>query len=320
MAELPGKEDQSPPAATLDRYAAGCRSSAVVAVDGPMGTVRDGRRIGPPPSPSLARRFTRPGDTWLDVQTSAEPLSSAGTGIVRAVRGVRAGVPTLVTSEAADAIDTEHTIASRLPLALLLAGITTFVVLMLMTGSVLIAAKALMLSALSLTAIFGAIVFIFQEGHLRWLVGNFTVTGSINVLNPRLVFCIAFGLAMDYEVFMLSRVKEDHDRGSGNREAVALGLQRTGPIITAGTAVMAIVFVSYATSAITSVKLIGVALAIAVVADVTIVRRTLVAAVTRLIGRLNWWQPAPLRWLRGRVRPGDAVLGDPVAAPGFAAD
>jgi putative drug exporter of the RND superfamily len=172
------------------------------------------------------------------------------------------------------------------------------------------------LSALSLTAAFGAMVFVFQAGHLHRLVGDFTATGFINVLNPPLVFCIAFGLAMDYEVFMLSRIKEAHDGGAGNREAVAIGLQRTGPIVTAAAAVMAIVFLAYATSAITSVKLIGVGLAIAVLVDVTIVRAMLVPAVMRLTGRVNWWQPEPLRRLRARVGLGETDPG----APGRATD
>jgi RND superfamily putative drug exporter len=170
-----------------------------------------------------------------------------------------------------------------------------------MTGSLLAPLKALLLNALSLTAVFGALVFVFQEGHLQWLVGDFTVTDTLNVLNPPLMFCIAFGLSMDYEVFMLSRIKEEYDRTGDNTAAVARGLQRTGPIITAAAAVMTIVFVAFSTSGVTNVKVIGVGLAIAVLVDATVVRAALVPAFMRLAGRFNWWAPAPLRRLHSRL-------------------
>jgi RND superfamily putative drug exporter len=181
--------------------------------------------------------------------------------------------------------------------------LVTFVALLTLTGSVLAPIKALVLGTLSLTATFGALVYIFQDGHLRWLVGDFTVTHSTAVLNPPLLFCVAFGLSMDYEVFLLSRIKEEHDRGRANADAVATGLQRTGPVITAAAAVMAIVFLGFATSGVTGVKSLGVGLAIAVLIDATLVRAALVPAIMQLAGRFNWWAP--------RLRRRGAVIGAP---------
>jgi RND superfamily putative drug exporter len=180
---------------------------------------------------------------------------------------------------------------ARLPLALALIVGATFVALLLMTGSVVAPVKALLLNVLSLLAVLGVLVYVFQEGHLQSLVGSFTVTGGINVLNPPLIFAVAFGLSMDYEVFMLSRIKERYDELGDNTASVASGLQQTGPIITAAAAVMAIVYVSFGTSAITNVKMVGFGLALAILLDATVVRAVLVPAIMRLAGRLNWWAP-----------------------------
>jgi RND superfamily putative drug exporter len=194
-------------------------------------------------------------------------------------------------------VDTKAAMSSRLPIALAVVILATFIALLALTGSVLAPIKALVLNALSLTAVFGALVYVFQEGHLQWLIGHFTVTDSVNVLNPPLMFCIAFGLSMDYEVFMLSRIKEEHDSGLENAAAVAAGLRRTGPLITAAAALMAIVFVSFSTSGVTNVKAIGVGMALAVVIDATLVRAALVPAIMRLAGRFNWWSPRSVgRW------------------------
>jgi putative drug exporter of the RND superfamily len=226
--------------------------------------------------------------TWLTVHTRLEAISPAAERLVREVRatpGVEvAGLPAAI-------VDTKEAMAERLPYAIALIVVVTFAALFALTGSVLAPIKALLLNALSLTATFGALVFIFQDGNLQWLVGDFTVTNSIAVLTPPLLFCVAFGLSMDYEVFLLSRIKEEHDRGRDNADAIAVGLQRTGPVITAAAAVMAIVFLGLATSGVTAVKSLGVGLAIAVVIDATLVRVVLVPAIMRLAGRFNWWAP-----------------------------
>jgi RND superfamily putative drug exporter len=226
--------------------------------------------------------------TWLAVHTGLEANSPEAERLVRDVR-TTPGVE--VTGSPAVIVDTKHAMAERLPFAIALIVVATFAALFALTGSLLAPIKALALSALSLTATFGALVFIFQDGNLQWLVGDFTVTHSIAVLTPPLLFCVAFGLSMDYEVFLLSRIKEEHDAGRGDADAIALGLRRTGPVITAAAAVMTIVFVSLATSGVTGVKSLGVGLAIAVVIDATLVRAVLVPTIMRLAGRLNWWAP-----------------------------
>jgi RND superfamily putative drug exporter len=167
----------------------------------------------------------------------------------------------------------------------------------LMFGSVLVPLKAVILNFLSLTATFGAIVWVFQEGHGASLLG-FTPT-PLDTMAPIVLFCVAFGLSMDYEVFLLSRIKEEHDRGSDNVTAVAMGLERTGRIVTAAAACLGTVLVSVGLAAsITTSKLFSLGLAVAILVDATVIRGLLVPAVMRLAGDANWWAPRPLRRLR----------------------
>ncbi|KRE25318.1 hypothetical protein ASG82_17195 [Mycobacterium sp. Soil538] len=271
----------------------------VTAVHGPDGTFQDGLRTAERSFNEHAY-FVRNGHARFTVETDVEPLSSQGEQLLHDVREVPAPFTTAVTGLGAQTYDGKEAIVHRLPLALAIIAITTFVMLMWFTRSVFLPLKAIALSILSLTATFGALVFIFQDGHLRWLVGDFTVTDALDTLGPPLLFCVAFGLSMDYEVFMLSRIKEEYDRLGGdsaadNNVAVARGLESTGPIVTAAAVVMAIVFVSLATSGLTTVKSLGVGLAIAVLMDATIVRALLVPAFMRLAGRLNWWAPRRLQ-------------------------
>ena len=169
-----------------------------------------------------------------------------------------------------------------------------------MTGSVLVPVKAIVLNVLSLGATFGAMVWIFQDGHLPGLLG-FTATGTLDTTTPILMFCIAFGLSMDYEVFLLSRIKEAHDLTGDTNLAVVTGLQRTGRIMTAAAAVLAVTFIAFSTSGVTFIKLMGVGLTLAILLDATIVRALLVPAFMRLAGDANWWAPAPLRRLHQRI-------------------
>jgi RND superfamily putative drug exporter len=143
-------------------------------------------------------------------------------------------------------------------------------------------------------------VWIFQEGHGAGLL-DFTPTGALDTSTPILMFCIAFGLSMDYEVFLLSRIKEEHDRTGDNAHSVAVGLERTGRLVTAASALLAITFIAFATSGISFIKLFGVGLAVAVVMDATIIRGLMVPAFMRLAGELNWWAPEPLRRLHRRI-------------------
>ena len=275
----------------------------VTAVHGPDGTFQDGRRTAQPSSLERAY-FVKNEHARFAVETDVEPLSPQGEQLVHDVRAVPSPFTTAVTGLGAQTYDGKEAILHRLPVALAIIAITTFVMLMWLTRSVFLPVKAIVLNTLSLTAAFGALVFVFQDGHLRWLVGDFTITHTLNTLGPPLLFCVAFGLSMDYEIFMLSRIKEEYDRLGGgsaahNTAAVARGLESTGPIVTAAAVVMAIVFVSLATSGLTTVKSLGVGLAIAVLIDATIVRALLVPAFMRLAGRINWWAP---RWPQQREK------------------
>jgi trehalose monomycolate/heme transporter len=200
--------------------------------------------------------------------------------------------------------------------------LATFVLLFLAFGSVVLPVKAIVMNALSLTATFGAIVWIFQEGHLSGLL-NFTPTGTIDPTMPVLMLAIIFGLSMDYEVFLLSQVRERYDLTGDNTAAVAGGLQRTGGIITSLALLLVIVVGAFSASGITFIKLMGVGMIIALVVDATIIRVLLVPATMRLLGRANWWAPGPLRRLyaryglreEGGLPPEPAAVPDRVAEP-----
>src|SRR4051794_5792361 len=276
------------------------RVDGVVSVDAASGFYRGGRLVAA--RPAAARRpYVAPGATWLAISMDREPYAEPGEKLGRAVRAVHAPFRTEAAGVPVRMADAKSAMTDRLPLAIAIIVLTTFVALFAMTGSVVAPIKALILNTLSMLAVLGATVWIFQDGHLRWLVGDFTLTGSVNVLNPPLIFAVAFGLSMDYEVFMLSRIKEEYDKTGDNVASVRRGLQRTGPVVTAAAAVMTIVFVAFATSGVVGVKMVGVAMAIAVIIDATLIRATLVPAFMRLAGRLNWWAPAPLRRVQDRL-------------------
>jgi RND superfamily putative drug exporter len=270
----------------------------VVRVDAITGyyLVQDGKVAAVPPN-DLSTRF-EPDEgkrgTYVSVVPDVEPLSSEGEALVDDLRSTEAPFAFRVAGPSAQLVDTKETVMSRLPLALGLIALATFVLLFLMTGSVLVPVKALALNILSLTATFGTMVWLFQEGHLSGVL-NFTATGSLDVFTPILMFCIAFGLSMDYEVFLLSRIKEEYDLERDNEHAVAVGLQKTGRIVTAAALLLTIVFVGIATSEVALVKAFGIGLSLAVLVDAFLIRATLVPAFMRLAGRVNWWSP---RWLR----------------------
>jgi RND superfamily putative drug exporter len=253
-------------------------------------------------TPLAAARFTPvhgPG-TWFSLIPSVEPLSPAGEHLVKGVRATPAPFKVEVGGQSAQLVDAKASIFARLPLAAALIGLVTFTVLFLFTGSLLVPAKAVVLNLLSLSATFGAMVWIFQDGHLASTL-HFTPTGFIDTTTPILMFCIAFGLSMDYEVFLLSRIKEEHDRTGDNVASVAVGLERTGRIVGAAAALLALVFLAFATSQVTFIKLFGIGLAMAVLVDATLVRAVLVPAFMRLAGDANWWAPAPLRRIYNRI-------------------
>jgi RND superfamily putative drug exporter len=191
-------------------------------------------------------------------------------------------------------VDAKASLFHDVPVALAIIAVITFLLLFLMFGSVVVPLKALVLNVVSLSATFGAMVWIFQEGHGSGFL-HFTPTGSLAASVPVLMFCVAFGMSMDYEVFLLSRIKEEHDHGADNMTSVALGLERTGRIVTAAALLMSVVFLAFATSEVAFIKLFGVGLTAAVLLDAFVIRGTLVPAFMRLAGEANWWAPAPLR-------------------------
>jgi putative drug exporter of the RND superfamily len=275
----------------------------VARVDAAGGSFIAGRLAVPSSAAApVYARFREPSGrnaTWINVVPSVEPLSGAGEHLVQAVRRLPSPVPVLVGGQSAEMVDSKASLADRLPLAGGIIAAVTLIVLFLMFGSLLVPVKAVVLNLLSLTATFGAMVFVFQDGHGSGLLG-FTATGSLLVVMPVLMFCIAFGLSMDYEVFLLSRIKEQHDRGAGTTESVATGLEQTGRIVTAAAALLAVVFIAFATSGISFMKLFGVGLTLAVLMDATLVRGVLVPAFMRLAGEANWWAPRPLRRFHDR--------------------
>jgi putative drug exporter of the RND superfamily len=296
-------------ATEIDRYATTLsRLDGVSRVDALTGTYVDGRHL----PAQQAQRFATADGTWLAVVPSVEPYSSAGEDLVARVRALPAPFPVQVAGPSAQLVDTKAALLGHLPLAIGIIAAVTFVLLFLMTGSVVVPFKALILNLLSLTAVYGAMVFIFQDGHLAGLLG-FTATGTIDTSMPVLLFCIAFGLSMDYEVFLLSRIKEEHDRGADTVTAVAAGLERSGRIVTTLAALLAIIFVAFATSQVTFLKLFGVGTALAVIVDATLIRALLVPAFMRLAGRANWWAPRPLRLLHDRVGLREDVGTRPIA-------
>src|SRR6185437_5743991 len=236
----------------------------------------------------------------IDVIPAGTAQGATARHLVQELRADRPGFRTWVTGQAAFLTDFKATIVQRLPYALAIIALATFALLFLMTGSVLIPVKALVMNTLSLGATFGALVWIFQDGHLSSLLG-FTAFGAIEAWIPVIVFAFAFGLSMDYEVFLLSRIKEHHDEGSDTNDAVAAGLQRSGRIITSAALLVIIVFLGFAAGRTIAIKEFGLAMAIAVAVDATLVRCILVPATMTLLGPANWWAPAPLRRLHQRL-------------------
>ncbi|GAA4294521.1 MMPL family transporter [Streptomyces venetus] len=231
---------------------------------------------------------------YFTVLPKGEAVDGPAQRLVGDLREADAPFDTKVTGTAAVLVDSKDAIGERLPLAAVFITIVTLLLVFLLTGSVLIPIQAVVLNALSLTAMFGAVVWVFQDGHLSGLLG-FTSPGSIETTLPVLMFCVAFGLSMDYGVFLLSRIKEEYDHTGDHDQAVRHGLRRTGGLITAAAVILAVVMVAIGTSRVTNTKMLGLGIALAVLMDAMIVRSLLVPAVMRLTGRATWWAPGPLR-------------------------
>lgn len=234
-------------------------------------------------------------DLRIQVIPSQSSRSVAAERIIHEIRDIARPTGTLIGGAAADFTDSQDGIARTLPFALGWIAFWVMVLIFVFTGSIILPIKAVLLNALSLLATLGAITWIFIDGHLKWLVGDFTVTGTLDTGSVILVAVVVFGLSMDYELFLLSRIREEHMAGKSNIESVAVGLQRSARIITAAALLLAIVFASFMISGVTSIKMLGFGVALAVMLDATLVRALLVPALMRLFGESNWWAPKPLR-------------------------
>lgn len=265
----------------------------VVRVVTPTTVIMEGAVVAPNPSPA---GFTAGSDLKVLAVTDIDARSPAGETIVQLVRALDAPTAgTLVGGAAAVYTDSQRGVFDHVPGAVAWIALMTLLVLFLFTGSVLLPIKAVLLNLLSLGATFGVVTWIFQDGHLAGLLGGFTLRGVVDTSQLVLIFILVFGLSMDYELFLLSRIKELHDEGADNRTAVRLGLQRSGRIITAAALILAAVFSSFVTSGVTSMKLIGFGVGFAILLDASVVRALLMPALMRIAGRWNWWAPAPLR-------------------------
>lgn len=245
----------------------------------------------------------------LDLLAAQPPLSLASQRLIGEIHALRAPHPVALTGVAAEQYDQHVSLRSHVALALPILAATTLLVLFLMTGSVVLAIKSLVMNLLTLSGAFGILVLIFQDGRLQSLLG-YTSTGSLEQTNMIILFIIAFGLSTDYGVFLLARIKEAHDAGASDRVAVASGLERSGRVVSAAALLFCAAVGSLAASSVASLKEFGIGAALAVIIDATIVRALLVPALMSLLGRANWWAPRPLRLLVGRswAHPADAVL------------
>lgn len=253
-------------------------------------------------SPEGAGRYATGDSVYLNVVADVDPLSGRSERLIDAIRAVPSPFrQVLVTGEAANLYDIKEAVLGAVPAAIAFIGLTTFLMLFLQFGSVLVPVKAILLNVLSLSAVSGALVWIFQDGHLGGLL-RVSATGSLYITLPIVIFCVAFGLSMDYEVFLLSRIKEEYDRCGDNVRSIAVGLDRSGPVVSAAALLLGTVFFTAFISAATSpTKTVGFGLGLAVLLDAFLIRGTLVPALMKMAGEANWWAPRPLRWIHDRI-------------------
>jgi RND superfamily putative drug exporter len=287
------------------------RMHNVVRVQGPIGTYEDGNRIATPPSAPAA---SDAGYAFVYLSVGAQ--SDAAQQVVHDIRATIGDDEVQVGGPTANLIDSRAAIAARLPLAIALMAGATFVLLFLFTGSVVVPIKALVLNVLVLSAVLGIMVLIFQAGHPASVLG--VTPAPLNLSMVVLLCCIAFSLSVDYEIFLLSRIKEARDGGMSNDDAIVVGLGRVGRIITSAAVLLTITLLSFA-NGLSFMKMFGIGTALAIVIDATVIRGVVVPAFLRLADEFNWWAPAPLRWLHDRIglseAPNAAVVEAPPTAP-----
>jgi uncharacterized membrane protein YdfJ with MMPL/SSD domain len=239
-------------------------------------------------------------DSLLAVAPVQRPLSGATKQLVRDIRAIRAPLYLGVAGQTAAYLDLEHSLGAHLPAVLAVIVAATLIVLFLFTGSVVLPIKAVLMNMLGLSAVLGILVLIFQDGRLQGLL-SYTSQGALDATQPIFLAAVAFGLATDYGVFLLSRIKEARDGGASDSEAVAVGLERTGRIVTAAAVLFAVAIGAFATSKLVFIKELGLGAALAVLIDASIIRALLVPSLMELLGSWNWWAPKPLRRLHDRI-------------------
>lgn len=244
-------------------------------------------RVTPPQSNGVDLRI-------MAIQSMGSRTTEAQT-LIHNIRTIEAPVGTLVGGPAADFTDSQDGIAHTLPWALGWIALSVLILVFIFTGSIILPIKAVLLNILSLGATLGVLSWIFINGHLKWLIGDFTVTGTLDTGTTILIAVVVFGLSMDYEIFLLSRIREEHIAGKSNTESVATGLQRSARIITAAAILLAVIFGAFITSGVTLIKMMGFGVAFAILLDATLIRALLVPALMRLFGERNWWAPKALK-------------------------
>ncbi len=234
-------------------------------------------------------------DVRIVAYQSMLPRTPESQKLIHDLRDVKAPAETLIGGVAADYTDSQDGISRTLPWAFGWIAISVLLLVFVFTGSIILPIKAVVLNVLSLASTMGVLTWVFIDGNLQWLVGSFTVTGSLDTSIVILIAVVVFGLSMDYELFLLSRIREEHLEGRSNVESVATGLQRSARIITAAAVLLAVVFAAFVTSGVTSIKTMGFGVALAVLLDATLIRALLVPALMRLMGERNWWAPKSLQ-------------------------
>jgi uncharacterized membrane protein YdfJ with MMPL/SSD domain len=247
----------------------------------------------------------------IEVAPSTPTYGAASRQLVNDVRSLRTPFYLGVAGDTAGYVDLEHSLGTHLPFVLALIVASTLVVLFLMTGSLVLGIKAVLMNALSLSAVFGILVLIFQHGHLQGLL-SYRSTGALDATQPILLFAVAFGLATDYGVFLISRIKEAHDSGMPDKQAIAIGLERTGRIVTAAALLFSVAIGAFVTSHLVFIKELGLGIALAVLIDAFVIRGLLVPSLMALLGKWNWWAPAFLHRLYARTSSASQGQGQPV--------
>jgi putative drug exporter of the RND superfamily len=265
----------------------------VVRVVAPRGTYERGKPIAGP-----TQGFENNGAAYGLVYLTAAAQTDAAQQVVHAIRAKIVDHQVEVGGPTATLIDTSAAVGDLLPVAILLIALATFVLLFLFTGSIVVPIKALVLNLLMLSAVLGTMVWIFQDGHLAPILG--VTPAPLNLSMVVLLCCIAFSLSVDYEIFLLSRIKEARDSGMSNNDAIVVGLGRVGRIISSAALLLTITLLSFA-NGLSFMKMFGIGTALAIVIDATVIRGVVVPAFLRVAGELNWWAPPPLKWLHARI-------------------